>query len=94
MFLFAGMVPWGFLSGSLNECAMCIITNEALIRKIFLPKLVFPLSRVLINLVTLLLSMGASVPAALAAGGAALVADDSAAGGHIALRRFRPGARA
>ena len=51
------MVPWGFLNGSVNECAMCIISNEGLIRKIFVPKLVFPLSRILINLVTLLLSM-------------------------------------
>ncbi len=59
IFLFAGMVPWGFFAGSLGECATSIITNEALIRKIYLPKLVFPLARVLINLTTLLLSMGA-----------------------------------
>src|SRR5512135_2391800 len=59
VYLFAGMVPWTFLSASLNDCAMCIITNEGLIRKIFLPKLIFPLTRVLINLVTLVLSMGA-----------------------------------
>ena len=57
VYLFAGMVPWGLLSGSVNECAMCIIANEALIRKIYVPKLVFPLSRVLINLVTLVLSL-------------------------------------
>src|SRR5271165_1167382 len=56
MYLFAGMVPWGFLSGSVNECALCIIANEGLIRKIYVPKLVFPLARILINLVTLLLS--------------------------------------
>ena len=57
VYLFAGMVPWGLLSGSVNECAMCIIANEGLIRKIYVPKLVFPLSRVLINLVTLVLSL-------------------------------------
>jgi len=57
VYLFTGMVPWGFLSGSVNECALCIVSNEGLIRKIFIPKLVFPLSRVLINLVTLLLSL-------------------------------------
>src|SRR3954466_4623727 len=56
VYLFAGMVPWGFLNGSLNDCAFCIISNEALIRKIYLPKLVFPLSKVLINLSTFLLS--------------------------------------
>jgi ABC-2 type transport system permease protein/lipopolysaccharide transport system permease protein len=59
VYLFAGMVPWGFFSGSLNECATCIIVNEGLIRKIYLPKLVFPLTRVLINLTTFVLSMGA-----------------------------------
>jgi ABC-2 type transport system permease protein/lipopolysaccharide transport system permease protein len=59
IYLFAGMVPWGFLSGGLNDCAYCIIFNEGLIRKIYLPKLVFPLSRVLINLTTFLLSMAA-----------------------------------
>lgn len=57
VYLFAGMVPWGLLSGSVNECATCIIMNEGLIRKIYLPKLVFPLSRVFINLVTLALSL-------------------------------------
>ena len=59
IFLFAGMVPWNFLGGSLAECATCIISNEGLIRKIYLPKLVFPLTRILINLTTLILSMGA-----------------------------------
>jgi ABC-type polysaccharide/polyol phosphate export permease len=52
-------VPWGFFGASLNECAHCIIANEGLIRKIYLPKLVFPLTRVLINLTTFVLSMGA-----------------------------------
>lgn len=58
LFLFAGMVPWSFLSISLNDCAFSIINNENLIRKIYLPKLVFPLARVLIALVTFVLSLG------------------------------------
>lgn len=57
IYLFAGMVPWTFLAGSLTECSSCIIVNEGLIRKIYLPKLIFPLTRVLINLTTFLLSM-------------------------------------
>jgi homopolymeric O-antigen transport system permease protein len=57
LFLFAGMVPWSFLSISLNDCAFSIINNEGLIRKIYLPKLVFPLVRVLIALVTFVLSL-------------------------------------
>ena len=59
IFLFAGMMPWNFLSASLNDCAFSIIQNEGLIRKIFLPKLIFPLTRLLINLVTMVLSFAA-----------------------------------
>lgn len=59
IYLFAGMVPWSLLAGNLNDCAFCIIQNEGLIRKIYLPKLVFPITRVLINLITFVLSMAA-----------------------------------
>ena len=59
VFLFAGLVPWSLLSGSLVECAFCIIQNEGLIRKIYLPKLIFPLTRVLINVITTGLSFAA-----------------------------------
>jgi ABC-type polysaccharide/polyol phosphate export permease len=57
--LFSGMLPWGFFASSVTECTLCIITNEMLIRKIYLPKLVFPVARVLVNLTTFLLSLGA-----------------------------------
>jgi ABC-type polysaccharide/polyol phosphate export permease len=59
IYLLAGMVPWTFLSISLNECAVSVIANEGLIRKIYLPKLIFPLARVLIGLATLVFSLGA-----------------------------------
>src|SRR5262249_39606389 len=57
VFLFAGMVPWNFLTASLNDTAFSIISNEPLIRKIYLPKLIFPLTPFLINLTTFVLSM-------------------------------------
>lgn len=57
IYLFAGMMPWGFLQSSLNDASVCIIHSEGLIRKIYIPKLVFPLAKVLINLVTFLLSL-------------------------------------
>ncbi len=59
LFLLAGMVPWTFLSTSLSESAFCIIVNESLIKKIYLPKLIFPLVRVLIGLATFVLSLSA-----------------------------------
>ena len=59
VYLFAGMVPWTMFSGTLNDCAVSIVANEGLIRKIYLPKLVFPLVKTLLNLVTFLLSLTA-----------------------------------
>ena len=57
VYLFAGQVPWIMFAGSLGDCAGSVIANEGLIRKIYLPKLIFPLARVLINLTTFLLSL-------------------------------------
>jgi ABC-type polysaccharide/polyol phosphate export permease len=57
--LFAGMVPWTLFSQTISECAFCIIANEGLIRKIYLPKLIFPLLRLLVNSTTFALSMAA-----------------------------------
>jgi ABC-type polysaccharide/polyol phosphate export permease len=59
IYLFAGQVPWALFAGSLTDCSTCIVANEGLIRKIYVPKLVFPVSKVLINLVTFVLSLAA-----------------------------------
>lgn len=58
-FLFAGLVPWGLLSATLFDCSVCIVGNEGLIRKIYVPKLAFPISRTLLNCITTVLSMAA-----------------------------------
>jgi ABC-type polysaccharide/polyol phosphate export permease len=57
LYILAGMIPWAFMAGSITESSTCIIQSEGLIRKIYVPKLVFPLVRVLINLVTSMLSL-------------------------------------
>ena len=57
IYLFAGQVPWSMFAGSLSDCSSCIVGNESLIRKIYLPKLVFPLAKVMIHLTTFVLSL-------------------------------------
>jgi homopolymeric O-antigen transport system permease protein len=57
IYLFAGQVPWSLFNGTLTDCSHCIVANEGLIRKIYLPKLIFPLAKVLINLTTFSLSL-------------------------------------
>lgn len=57
IYLFAGQTPWIMFGTAVNECALSIVGNEGLIRKIYLPKLIFPLARVLINVTTFVLSL-------------------------------------
>lgn len=44
IFLFAGMIPWNFLNSAVIQSSASFINNEGLIKKIYLPKLLFPLS--------------------------------------------------
>jgi ABC-2 type transport system permease protein/lipopolysaccharide transport system permease protein len=44
IFLFAGMIPFSYFSSSVTQNGLSLIGNEGLIKKIYIPKLVFPLS--------------------------------------------------
>ena len=44
VFLFAGMIPWSFFSSVVTQSGTSFIQNEGLIKKIYLPKAIFPLS--------------------------------------------------
>lgn len=44
VFLFAGMIPWNFFSSVVTQSSSAFINNEALIKKIYLPKIIFPWS--------------------------------------------------
>jgi ABC-type polysaccharide/polyol phosphate export permease len=44
VFLFAGMIPWNFFSSVVTQSGTAFINNEGLIKKIYLPKAIFPLS--------------------------------------------------
>jgi ABC-type polysaccharide/polyol phosphate export permease len=44
VFLFAGMIPWNFFSSVVIQSGASFINNEGLIKKIYLPKVIFPLS--------------------------------------------------
>lgn len=44
IFLFAAMIPWNFFNSAVIQSSASFINNEGLIKKIYLPKLLFPLS--------------------------------------------------
>jgi lipopolysaccharide transport system permease protein len=44
IWMFAGLVPWMFLQRAINDGGMSLISNQALMTKIYLPRLYIPLS--------------------------------------------------
>jgi len=56
VFLFAGMIPWTFFSNAIIQSGSSYINNEGLIKKIYIPKIIFPLSLMLALIVDSLLS--------------------------------------
>ena len=44
VFLFAAMIPWNFFSSVVTQSGTSFINYEGLIKKIYLPKIIFPLS--------------------------------------------------
>ena len=56
VYLLTGQIIFGFFSDSTNIAMNSIITNSSLIKKIYIPKYIFPLSKVLSSFVNLLFS--------------------------------------
>jgi homopolymeric O-antigen transport system permease protein len=57
IFLLSVLLPWTFFSQSLSYGVDCIVGNGELIKKVAVPKLVFPVAAVVSNSINLLLSL-------------------------------------
>jgi ABC-type polysaccharide/polyol phosphate export permease len=62
IFLLSALLPWTFFSQSLSYATESIVGNGELIKKVAVPKLVFPVAAVVSNIINLLLSF---IPLAL-----------------------------
>jgi ABC-2 type transport system permease protein/lipopolysaccharide transport system permease protein len=51
LFLYAGMIPWLFFSNTLSQSSSSFISNEGLIKKIYIPKIIFPTSVAITTLI-------------------------------------------
>ena len=58
LYVLSGLVPWSFWATSVDGCCMSIVSAEAMLKRQYFPKLVFPLSIIMQNLVTFVLSLG------------------------------------
>jgi ABC-type polysaccharide/polyol phosphate export permease len=57
IFLLSVLLPWTFFSQSLSYAVESIVTNGDLIKKVAVPKLVFPTAALVSNIINLLLSL-------------------------------------
>ncbi|MFA4818143.1 MAG: ABC transporter permease [Parcubacteria group bacterium] len=51
IFVYVGLLIWQFFSGALSETSNCLIANQAIITKVYFPRLILPISAVLTKLV-------------------------------------------
>lgn len=57
LFIFSGMLPWMFFQSSWFIGSYAFIENQNFIKKVYLPKLVFPLARVIVRWTDYLFSL-------------------------------------
>jgi len=57
VYLLSGQVIWGFFSESTSLAMSSVIASEGVIKKIYVPKYIFPLSRVISSLVNMAFSL-------------------------------------
>ena len=57
IFLFVALLPWTFLVGSLNDSTLSILGAGSLVKKIYFPREILPISKVLANLINFLLTL-------------------------------------
>jgi lipopolysaccharide transport system permease protein len=57
LFIFAAMLPWQFFSTAMSESGTSLINNSNLISKIYFPRLVMPVSAVIVTLADFLISL-------------------------------------
>lgn len=54
--VFVAMIPWQFFSNSLNESSNSLISNANMLSKVYFPRLIIPVSAVIVSLVDFLIS--------------------------------------
>lgn len=57
IFLLCGLLPWNFFTSAINSSVTSIVGNAPLVKKVYFPREVLPISMVLSNLVNFLLTL-------------------------------------
>src|SRR4051812_34050640 len=58
LFVFSGLLPWQLFSFALNASAGSLVSNTHLLTKVYFPRLIIPISSVLVGLVDFVIALG------------------------------------
>lgn len=56
IYLVTGIIPWTFFSSVITECVGCIKNNSGIIKKVYFPRIILPLSTVISGLINFFIS--------------------------------------
>jgi lipopolysaccharide transport system permease protein len=54
--VFSAMLPWQFFANALSECSNSLISNSNLISKVYFPRLIVPISAIVVSFVDFMIS--------------------------------------
>lgn len=57
LFMFVGLLPWMFVQGSISQSTNSIINNQNLVKKVYFPRIILPLSVVFSNFINFLMTL-------------------------------------
>ena len=57
LFVLVGLLPWQLFASSLVDCSSCLIQNASIISKSYFPRMILPISQILVNLVDFAVSL-------------------------------------
>lgn len=58
IFVFSGLLLWNVFSGGLSNAANSMVTNASIIKKIYFPRLIIPMSSILVSLFDFMMAGG------------------------------------
>ena len=56
IFLFSGLLPWLFFASATSKASNSVVNSEAIVKKVYVPRLVFPLAAVFSSLIDFIIA--------------------------------------
>lgn len=75
LFILSGLIPWMFLANSVNKGVKSLTLNSSLIKKVYFPRQIFPITTILANLINFIPALGLVIVLALITEGMAMPFD-------------------